>query len=98
MMSSVEFTCENCTVKCHKNGKKKSHNVLSKLVVLCWAAHVAILDHRWPVDHELSQSHRCSQESGWPSLELVPLSSRMSWVQIREELVQTHSFFSFGGA
>lgn len=47
-----------------KMAKKTSHNVLSKLVVLCWVAHIAIPDHRWPVGHELSQSHGCSQESG----------------------------------
>lgn len=55
-------TAQSSDIKMAK--KKKSHNVLSKLVVLCWVANIAILDHRWPVVHELSQSHGCSQESG----------------------------------
>ena len=33
--------------------KKKSHNVLSKFMILCWAAFTAILSCMWPVGRRL---------------------------------------------
>ena len=32
---------------------KKSHNILSKFMILCWAAFIAILRHMWPTGHRL---------------------------------------------
>ena len=32
---------------------KKSHNVLSKFMILSWATFIAILSHMWPIGHRL---------------------------------------------
>ena len=36
-----------------RNHTKKSHNVLSKFTVLCWASFMAILGCMWPMGHKL---------------------------------------------
>ena len=37
---------------------KKSHNVLSKFTILCWAIFIIILSHMWPAGHRLDTPAR----------------------------------------
>ena len=42
-----------CDIVTCNHTQKKSHNALSKFMILCWVAFIPILNHMWPVGHGL---------------------------------------------
>ena len=76
-VSGPHWKKKSCLEPCIKyaathNHTKKSCNILSKFMILCWATFIAILGHREPqVGHSAraysdkwQHTHKCSQESG----------------------------------
>ena len=59
----------------NENKQIKSHNVLSKFTILCWAAFIAILGCTWPRGHKLdtpTSIHKPPSASAEAAAHLLP--------------------------